>query len=1488
MMTPLNRLRALASSPLTHWVAVPAVCTAALVAVFAQTVPSPMPPTVNLSSEPLYAQGVRAKPTLTLALSVEFPTVGAQYVDAPGTSVDASYSPDNKYIGYFNSESCYTYERSPDDEKGRYFRRIGDAVNHGCGGVGFSGNFMNWATSSAIDVLRLGLTGGDRVNETDSVTVLQRAVLPAGRFWNDRNFPSKQLAANLAQEALPSRLLGSHTGTVYVANCFNRVHFGTDVGGSCDAPGANGSLGLSTGQAGVVTSYSGALPPDFSSTACAGEDQTCAVTGTREIAYGAGTSWRFLTTTSSQSCSNAVFGDPLPSLTKQCFTRSAPDARDDDDGLTVDNFFYARVRVCETDAAGELTDLRSPNSLCVRYPSGHYKPIGTLQRYSDNIRVAAFGYLNDNTADPQRAGGVLRVPMKYVGPRAFNDNYGAREGVNESREWDPTTGVFIADPDRVPGAPNSGLDSNRPGQPISGVINYVNQFGRTGAFGQYKTYDPVSELYYESLRYLQGLPPSRVVGSSATNVVQGLDNPLVADALRDGFPAYASYTDPHPAVDNLSDYSCVRNSILGIGDTNTNNDHFLPGNRSGGAGDIARPANLAANEPDFREWTRVVGAFESNAAINYKDGNGVERTTGNPNPPNGAAANLEDLPVGDGGTYYIAGAAYWANTHDIRGEQWTDAPEKQRPGMRVRTYWLDVNEFGEQSNTDQRRSRNQFYLAGKYGGFDDVTGTGDPYKRLGAPTSTGEKTYVVDPTNRNWERQDSNPDLQEAKTYFLSSSAQAVLDSLEQIFADSASAANSIAGGAISTSRVTSDGGVIYQAQFDPAAWSGDVVAYDVSLSGNSLLLGDSPSSVWTNSSGQAVGAAGKLDELNPDSRNIYVGYPSTASLQEFNSGVFTWDAVSRSANTSISDALYAVGVETADIQGQNRLNYLRGDRTLESGGMAGGTLRARNSRLGDIVNSGITYVAAPTQSIADPSYADFYSANRSRVQALYVGANDGMLHAFNAADGNELFAYIPSWVVPNLIALTATPYVHRSYVDATPTAAEANLGSTEDADWRTVLVGGAGGGGQGIFALDVTDPLAFAGGAGNDKILWEFTDKHDSDVGNVIGSPQILKFNVAAGDAEPDYRYFAVVASGVNNHAPDANASDTGEPALFFLRLDKPKDAAWELNVNYFKVKFPVKSAAGSLASGMVNFTARAGFAGEVTDIYAGDLQGNLWKLNFRAAVNAPDWSLATLSFYKNGGTAIPLFIATDGATSPNRQPISMAPALSFGPGRSILVSFGTGRYLSSEDNAAPYASQSVYTLFDDNTVKPDEAGSIEAAIAGRGRLQPGTATSTSVSVSPFAFGRPGTDTDTTTRAGWYFDFSEAATTGSQAGTGERQISGFGVLAGRLIFGSVIPGATTCDGGSGNLYVVNTFSGNGTLTVSTEGILGEPFLTEVGYSTLTVSDSTGQRRETSNHQIIKQGSSGLGTSPGFSILNTAGRLSWREISNYQDLRGGS
>ena len=1478
MSRTMNLFYALTGSPLFRWVVLPAVCAAGLAGVWAQPAPS-LPPMVALSPEPLYAKGARAKPTLTLALSVEFPTVGAQYVSTPGSSDDATYSPDTKYIGYYDTESCYLYNRGngtgedANDTTLRYFKRSGAATNRACGGAGFSGNFMNWATSSAIDVLRLGLTGGDRVVDTPTLTVLQRAVLPAGRFWNDANFPSKQLSATLAAGALPNALIGAgNTRTIYIANCLNRVHFGTEKTGNCGTPSNNGNLGLSAGSStsvGVVSNYNGPLPADFSSTSCASEGGICAVAGTRQIAYGANSSWKFMVANANTACTNGVFGDPISGTAKKCFTRAAPVATTDDTGLTLDAFFYTRVRVCESDTAGALIDPRT--DLCLRYPNRNYKPIGNLQRYSDSVRVAAFGYLNDNADNPQRSGGVLRAPMKYVGARTYDANFSLVSGTNTAQEWNESTGVFATNPDAAT-SPNSGSNSNRPGQPISGVINYLNQFGRTGNFGQYKTYDPVGELYYESLRYLQGLQPTKVGTSIATNVVSG-----ITDDMRDGFPVYASYTDPHPASTGTTDYSCYKNNIVGIGDVNTWNDKYFPGNSRTGQGDIGRAFDEAANEPDFHFWTRVVGGFESNNAVAYIDGKGASRTTSNPNTPNAGRWGMEEQTIGaQGATYYMAGAAYWANTHDIRGTQWTAEPTKQRPGMRVTTYWLDVNEFAQQTNPNVHRTSNQFYLTAKYGGFKDVTGTGDPFKMLNAAGS-----IVTDPQNLNWERKDSNPNLQEAKNYFLASSAQTVIDALDTIFKNIASEANSIAGGAISTSRVTSSGGLIYQAQFDPADWSGDLLAYNLSLStdGLQVQIGSAAASIWT-SAGKPVGAAGKLDATAPSSRNIYVGYDSTTTSSGFDTSDFTWSVV----DASVKDQLYTAATEAA-VVGENRLNYLRGDRTLEAGGTAGGNFRKRGSALGDIVNSGIAYQAAPTKTISDASYASFLSTYENRTPTLYVGANDGMLHAFDATTGTELFAYIPSWVVPNLRQLTKSPYTHRSYVDGTPVVTEANLGSTSSADWRSVLVGGSGGGGQGVYALDVTNPAGFAtSSVGNSNILWEFTDRNDVDMGNVIGTPQILKMNIAAGSATPDYRYFAVVASGVNNHAGDGRASTTGEPAIFFLRLDKPKSTAWALGTNYFKVKFPVVTTDSSLPSGLANFTVRTNIAGAVTYLYTGDLQGNLWKLDFQGKALS-SWNLGSLSTFTNGSGAMPMFVTVDAGG--NRQPITMRPALTFGPNRGIIVSFGTGRYLSVADNSAPFKVQSTYSVFDNNTSTADSTTSPNAAISGRGRLQTGTVTATSIAVPGFTWGRPATDSDTTSRAGWYFDFFQSGTSTTATGTGERQISGFSVLSGRLIFGSVIPAVTSCDNGSGKLYELDTLSGNGVATLSNVGILGEPFLTRVGYSALSVSDSAGTRKETTRYQIIQQGSSGLGTDSTKVRIGTStpGRVAWREINNYQDVR---
>jgi type IV pilus assembly protein PilY1 len=1478
-------MRSFAASRPARWVGVPLLAAAALAPLIGQSQTAP-PPTLSLAAQPLYARGARAKPTLTLALSVEFPTVGAQYVSTPGATTDDTYATTTAYLGYFDTESCYLYNNGATAAE-RYFYRTGAATNRTCGGSGFSGNFMNWATSSAIDILRYGLTGGDRVVDTASLTVLQRAVLPntsvTNNFWNGSNFPSKILrVANIAG-AVPSSILGTHTGDVYVANCLNRVHFGTQATGSCANPGNNSNLGvtLASTQIGpVVGPTTGSLPTGW--TNCGAENGTCTFpAGTKEIRYGTdsnGGGWITMpvySTSGSIACSNTMTGstnDPKPGYAKACYYRDYTGSWTPTipaSVLTSDSFFYARVRVCESSGA-TLNDPRA--SLCLRYPNGNYKPVGNLQKYSDRVRVAAFGYLNNSPGDPQRYGGVLRAPMKYVGPKYFNENFALQSGSNPAQEWDESTGVLVANPDGQTSI-NSGANSSNPNGHLSGVINYLNQFGRHGTFGQYKTYDPVGEMYYEAVRYLQGLGPTDMDSTVGGSAFYG-----ITDTMRDGFPVYTSWTDPHPAVAGMTDYSCVKNNVVGIGDVNTHNDRRIPGHPSSPVvgnhrGDAGRAANVSANLPDFYHWTKVVGGFESNNSVTYVDGKGVSRTTSNPNTPVSYAWGLEDKTTGaDRAGYYMAGVAYWANTHDIRGSDWSDTA-KRRPGMRVTTYWLDVNEYGQQTDPAVHRRSNQFYYAAKYGGFKDVTGTGNPFKSYTAGTTT-----VVD-SNENWERASTDANKREATNYFLSSSAAEVLAALDEIFAAIAAEANSIAGGAISTQRLTTSGGVIYQAQFDPADWSGDLIAYPVDVSASNVVsIGAPANSPWRNAANEPVGAAGKLDDMSPDARKIYVGYNTAAGV--FGTTEFKWNTL----NTVTQDALrtppYAAAppLDPAST-GQARLEYLRGDRSNEATGL----FRRRGNRLGDIVNSGVAFSGEPTLRFSDPDYAEFYEDHKDRTKALFVGANDGMLHAFNADTGAELFAYIPSWLVPRLPALTSSSYAHASYADGSPTVAEAKVGD----DWKTVLVSGTGGGGQGVFALDVSNPDVF----GDEQVMWEFSDRDDVEMGNVIGHPKILKVNLGAGTTTPNHKYFAVFASGVNNYADDGRRQACvadgycGAPALFLLDLSKAKSSAWELGTNYYKIRFPVKDA--TMASGMSEFAVRLSNGDELAYVYAGDLQGNVWKLDFTA--NGPNNPLSTLSFFKDGSEPIPLYIAKDAAG--NRQPITMEPALVFGSNRTIIVSFGTGKYLEVSDNSAPFKAQSVYSVLDNLRSTPDTTSSPQAAIAGRGRLAGATTVTAGViDVPTFVWGRPETD-DETTKAGWYFDFYNSDTVlpspPGRAGTGERQVSGMSVLAGRLIFGTVIPAVNSCDNGQGNLYIVDVMKGDATVQVSTVGILGEPFVAQVGASTLTGSDTTGRRRETTRYQIILQGSAGLAAPPGMGmdVVGYPGRLSWREISNYQELK---
>jgi len=1447
-------------------------------------------PAIALASTPLYATTPIDKPSLALALSVEYPTVGAQYT--PGGSSDNTYSNANEYLGYYDAESCYTYNDSPSETPAtgltasdyKRFDRSGAATNRKCSNA-FSGNFLNWASSSAIDMLRLALSGGDRYIDQDGLTILQRAMLPNNDpicMWNSSNFPAKQLSkdgggAGTYWGAVPTAMITAANGSdIWVANTLNKIYFGTSATGNCDSGPANYVLNSpAANQAvGPITTYSSKSPPSGLTT-CAAENNNCTFTGTLEVWYGAGKKWAVAPAYNGVGCNNNVFGDPNPGVSKTCYTKAydgtwTPPAASGTQ-LNSDGFFYSRVQVCNK-SGGALADVRD-YGLCSLYPSGNYKPTGVIQKYSDQLRLAAFGYLMDQTASYDtggRYGGVLRAPMKYVGYKTFDEtgNDNTPSTGNANVEWNTTTGIFVANP-----------DGNAMG--ISGVVNYLNKFGRTGTvLGRYKKYDPVGELHYEVLRYLQGLSPSADAISNIT------------DTYKDGFPVFTTWTDPYGGSrSSTADYSCVRSNIVVIGDINTHDGNRLPS------------TDMANNIIDINGWRTTVQNFEKNVTTaTYTDGQGVSRSTGNPNGTNNS------VPSGSS-TSQIMGSAYWAHTHDIRGSTWTNATSKQRPGLRVKTFLFDVNEYGAQNDANTRHYANQFFMASKYGGFEtDASNVGsNPYNTWGNPFKRQDGTN----DNNVWQNLTSPG---EASTYYLQSSARGVLSAFNGIFSRAANSSRNIAGVALQSKYLTAtNGSVIYQGAFDTSNWTGDVLALPLSVSNGTVTLGTNAN--WS--------AADMLtNRANPaTTRNIVMGVSGATANPTATD--FQWTSISTTVQAALNKASSTAATDTL---GENRLNYLRGNRSLE-----GTTFRTRSKLLGDIINSSVVYAGKPATGYTENAYSTFYTNNASRTAAVYVGANDGMLHAFNASTGAELFGYIPSWMATKLSALTSTSYAnnHQSYVDGLPAVGEACVGPSHTltattCTWKSVLVSGTGAGGQGVFALDVTDPTAFSAS----KVMWEFTNTDDNDLGYVVGQPQILKLVTSApGASSTTYRWFAVVASGVNNYVTDANGrfSSTGKPALFFLALDKAAGDAWTLGTNYYKVSLPLDTTlAASKAPGVANFTPLYDAAGAANRIFVGDLHGKLWKFDFtprtvsttRAAFDPTvlaNWNANNLSFFSNSGdpaapAAYPMYIAKDGTTSTNNQPIFSPPKVVTGPVlgglQTFYVIFGTGKFLESGDKTST-AQNSIYAIYDDGKTTLNQsdtatlASTIPSVITGRSRLQAGTldTSAKTITVSAFFWGRPMTDTatssDTSTgstvtlplKSGWYFDLPAS---------GEKMISNFLDLSPQVTFNTIIPGAAGASGsctatpGSGNQYVVTIATGNGGYTVSTVGLLGASLYidTDSGTSSVSSSDSTGRRTRTTTKTSLQSGSTGSAVA-GTQVVITdiLGRLSWRQINNYWDLK---
>lgn len=582
-------------------------------------------------------------------------------------------------------------------------------------------------------------------------------------------------------------------------------------------------------------------------------------------------------------------------------------------------------------------------------------------------------------------------------------------------------------------------------------------------------------------------------------------------------------------------------------------------------------------------------------------------------------------------------------------------------------------------------------------------------------------------------------------------------------------------------------GGKIYQGQFNSSDWSGDMIAYNTNSTSGAITTVAWQAGTILN--GQNYGTG----------RNILTYKPSTSS------GIpFRWPANPASPTAGELDASQVTaltsnpslnGTNPSDT-GVNRLNYLRGQTGING-------FRPRLiSVLGDVVNSAPAYVGPPAFNYPDnleaASYYAFRSTYSSRTPMIYVGANDGMLHAFDAATGQEKLAYVPSQVYPNLAQLTSPNYIHRYYVDGSPTVVDTFYSSA----WHTTLVASLGAGGQGLYALDVTNPNNFSEANASSIVKWEY---NDADLGYVYGQPSIVKLNTG--------QWAAVFSNGYNNSEADGSASTTGYAYLYIVDIGTGT-LIKKISTKVGSVATPNALATPTLVD--------ADADGKVDYAYAGDLQGNMWKFDLCnannqgvCASNATGWGVA----FGTSSSPQPLFTAMD--SSNNRQPITSAVEVTrHFSGDGYQLYFGTGKYLENGDISTT-ATQTFYSIWD-KALSP-------STISGRSVLQPQTITTTTT-VSGNTYRTTSNNTvawdglvSGGTMRGWYMDLPAS---------GERVVSDPALYDNRILFTTLIPNASTCSGGGdGWLMELDsvggaalggpTFDVNGDGVVSTADNLG-------------------------------------------------------------------
>lgn len=672
--------------------------------------------------------------------------------------------------------------------------------------------------------------------------------------------------------------------------------------------------------------------------------------------------------------------------------------------------------------------------------------------------------------------------------------------------------------------------------------------------------------------------------------------------------------------------------------------------------------------------------------------------------------------------------------------------------------------------------------------------------------------------------------------YYSASDPNSLADGLSSALAALNIQTAAASASATSSPNITQTDNYIFSSTFRTVKWDGEVVAQRIDTTTGAVI----PAIVWS--------AQDQLDAkvtASSDTRVIYKFDPlATSKLSSFTFANLTSAAASGIAaeqpyftnkGSGMSQyGLLASADQTASNSGTNLVNYLRGWT-----GLQGSAFRARDHVLGDPVNATPAFVKAPTFNFIDavtPTYATFKSSNSTRQGVLYIAANDGMLHAFNGDTGDEMWAYVPRMVMPNMWKLATYNWdVNHTYlVDGSPQIMDVydNRTTPSTPSWKTILVGGLNKGGRGYYALDITDPSAPKGlwSICNDSTLCEVSD---ADFGYTYGNPVITKLPTGSTYAG---RWVVIVTSGLDNVQTGA----TGKGFLYVL------DAFTGAKL------FKVDTGVGSLTtpSGLSKISAFAtNFNNDNTAlyVYGGDLLGNVWRFDMSTATPTAQ-QMATLK---------------DSTGKP--QSITSRPELGIISGNRVVF-VGTGRYLGADDLPDPASlglgwayTQSIYALKDRGSAYGNPRTSTPGIVA-QTLTDTGTASRTASS----------NVVNWVAKDGWYVDLNPGGSS-----PGERVNLDPQLIQGTLLVVSNVPNNTACTVGGDSFTYQFDYSTGKAVSSSAGGVVGTKTLGQITVGVVVF------RRPSGVFTGVNTGATGVKTPFGVNVGGTGSsgrRISYREL----------